>query len=288
MPAVAQGSELGRLQEMSLDGARLAYLEAGPAEAEPVLLLHGYPSNHRIWRHQVEALSGSHRVYAPDLLGWGASEQPLGLQFDYDTEVERLGRLLDGLGLERVNLIAHDYGGFLSLGFCQRHPERVARLALLNTRAQGSFVPRWYALFGGLCLIGRLPLLRSLAAALPLAAFHRRALAPLERKGVVDRELIESYLAPMRTRPGRRWLLHFFGEYGIAPRPELRDRLAEIGCPTAIVWGRRDQYIALETPLELAREIPGAELTLIDEAGHFVPEERPERVNRALLELLGR
>ena len=276
------------MRDAIVDGARLAYREAGPADAEPVVLVHGYPSNHRIWRHQIEALRGDHRVIAPDLLGWGTSEQPLGLRYDYDEEVERLGRTLDALGLGRVNLFAHDYGGFLSLGFAQRHPERVARLALLNTRAQGSFVRRWYATFGAVSLVGRAPGLRALAARLPWAAINATGLRYLVRRGAATPELLESYLGPLRTLHGRRWLLRFFGDYRVDVRRELRERLGEIGCPTAIVWGRRDSYIPFSTPLELEREIPGAKLTTIDDAGHFVTEESPERVTAALRELLAR
>jgi pimeloyl-ACP methyl ester carboxylesterase len=67
---------------------------------------------------------------------------PLGLRFDYATEVARLGRLLDALDCPAVNLAGHDYGGFLALGFAQDHPGRVRRLALLNTRAHATFTPR--------------------------------------------------------------------------------------------------------------------------------------------------
>jgi pimeloyl-ACP methyl ester carboxylesterase len=70
--------------------------------------------------------------------------------------VERVGRLLDALGLEAVDLFGHDYGGFLSLGFVQSNPGRVRRLAILNSRAQGTFVPRWYAVFG-LCTLEERP-----------------------------------------------------------------------------------------------------------------------------------
>ncbi|MGH2923198.1 MAG: alpha/beta fold hydrolase, partial [Solirubrobacterales bacterium] len=191
--ASGTGSADGGMRTAVVDGARLAYREAGPPEGEPVVLLHGYPSNHRIWRHQIAALRSDHRVIAPDLLGWGDSEQPLDLRFDYDAEVERVGRMLDALGLGRVNLFAHDYGGFLALGFVQRHPDRVSRLALLNTRAQGSFVPRWYLAFGAVSVAGRIPGVRAVAARVPLAAINARALAPLQRRGAVDSELISSY-----------------------------------------------------------------------------------------------
>lgn len=172
-----------RPRTVTVDGARVACWEAGPPDAEPVVLLHGYPADHRCWRHQVPPLSARHRVITPDLLGWGASDRPLHLSFDYDTEVARVGRLLDALDLDSVNLVGHDYGGFLSLGFTQNHPDRVRRLALLNTRAHGTFTRRWYAVFGLLGLLGRNPLLSGPARHLPYAALHRRSLAPLVRAG---------------------------------------------------------------------------------------------------------
>jgi pimeloyl-ACP methyl ester carboxylesterase len=278
----------GTLRSVRLDGARLAYWEAGPADGEPVVLLHGYPANHRCWRHQIGALSEGHRVVAPDLLGWGESERPLGLRFDYETEVARVGRLLDALGIESANLFGHDYGGFLSLGFVQANPSRVRRLAILNSRAQGTFVPRWYATFGLITLMGRTPGVRALAARLPLATMNRSGLASLVKRDHIDRELLESYVGWMEEPQGRRWLLHFFGDYRVRARPELRYRLGEIGCPTAVVWGRRDAYISDEVPQELASEIPGAQLTLLEGAGHFVMEERPDEVTDALLRLLER
>jgi pimeloyl-ACP methyl ester carboxylesterase len=271
-----------------VDGARLAYLEAGPPDGEPVVLLHGYPANHRCWRHQIEALAEAHRVVAPDLLGWGESDRPLHLDFDYETEVGRLGRVLDALGLESANLFAHDYGGFLSLGFAEANPGRVRRLAILNSRAQRTFVPRWYLAFGLATVVGRTPALRSLAARLPWAEANRRGLAHLVERGHIDRELLESYVGWMDRPEGRRWLLHFFGNYRVPARPELRARLGEIDCPTAIVWGGDDAYLRPEIALELAARIPDSELTMLEGAGHFVMEERPDEVSAALLRLLRR
>ena len=276
------------LQSTQVDGVRLAYREAGSRDHEPVVLVHGYPANHRCWRHQIPVLAQSHRVLAVDLIGWGNSERPRSLAFDYDTEVDRLGRVLDALGLAQVNLFGHDYGGFLSLGFAQRHPHRVRRLAILNSRAQGTFVPRWYATFALVGLLGRAPGLRTLAARLPLGAMNRRGMAALVSDGTLEPALLDDYVGWMADREGARWLLHFFAEYSVRRRPELSDGLAQIGCPTAVVWGRLDRYLPTAIAQELAAEIPSAELTMIDEAGHFVMEERPSAVTDALLRLLAR
>ncbi|MFV0135775.1 alpha/beta fold hydrolase [Streptomyces sp. HMX87] len=270
-----------------VDGARVAYWESGPADGEPVLLLHGYPANHHCWRHQAPALArAGHRVVAPDLLGWGRSDRPTHLPFDYDTEAARIGVLLDALGIEAVNLVGHDYGGFLALGFTQSHPGRVRRLALLNSRAQSTFVPRWYAAFGLISLTGRIPALHPLLSRLPLARIHRRSLTPLVHGGHLDEDGLNGYIDWMRTREGRRWLAHYFGDYRVTVRPELRRRLGDITCPTAIIWGRADTYLRPAIATELAERIPHAELTMLDDTGHWVMDERPAEVTRALKELL--
>ncbi|GAA4821900.1 alpha/beta hydrolase [Streptomyces ziwulingensis] len=272
-----------------VDGARVAYWEAGPPDAEPVLLLHGYPANHHCWRHQIPPLARTHRVIAPDLLGWGESDHPTHLPFDYETEVARVGRLLDALGIDSATLVGHDYGGFLALGFTQAHPDRVRRLALLNSRAQSSFSGQWYAVFTFLTLAGRTPVLRSSAARLlPLSALHRRAFAPLVRAGHLDPRTLAGYVDWMDTPEGGRWLLHFFSHYRTAPRPDLRRGLDRITCPTAVIWGRADSYLSPDIATELATRIPRAELTMPADVGHWVMDERPDTVSDALLRLLAR
>lgn len=288
MSTQGPGAREIRGRSVVVDGARMAYWESGPSDGEPVLLLHGYPASHHCWRHQFPALARQHRVIAPDLLGWGRSERPLHLRFDYDTETARIGRLLDALGIDAVNLVGHDYGGFLSLGFVQTQPDRVRRLAILNSRAQSTFVPRWYLAFGLSTLAGRTPVLRALMARLPFVALHRRSFGALVRHGHVDADLLDTYIGWMDTREGRRWLVRFFSEYRVTARPELRRRLGEISCPTAIVWGRADAYLRPAIATELAERIPPAELTMLDDAGHWVMDERPAEVTAALEMLLAR
>lgn len=109
-------------------------VEAG--DGEPVLLLHGYPESASCWRHQIPALAQRHRVIAVDWPGFGRSDPP-DTPATYENEVGRLDCLVDSLGLRRFNLVAHDYGAFLGLGYVLRHPQKVMRLAVLNSRAQG-------------------------------------------------------------------------------------------------------------------------------------------------------
>ncbi|WP_081617548.1 alpha/beta fold hydrolase [Amycolatopsis methanolica] len=189
------------------------------------------------------ALAEHHRVLALDWLGWGASERRTDLRFDYDTEVAHLGRVLDALGIGDVNLFGHDYGGFLALGFAQRHPERVRRLAILNSRAHRTFVPAWYAVFSRAGSLGRSPLAGAFAKVLPLAGIKDAALRKPLRDGVFDRETLDDYLGWMRDPEGARWVLHCFSQYRVPARADLAAGLGDIPCPTAIVWGTGDDYL---------------------------------------------
>ncbi|WP_063037121.1 alpha/beta fold hydrolase [Nocardia pseudovaccinii] len=275
-----QAESTFELREVTVDGARLRYVDVG--QGDPLVLLHGWPESHAAWRHQIGPLALSRRVIAPDWLGWGASDRDTNLSCDYDSEVERIGRMLDALGLERVDLACHDYGGFLGLGFLQRHPERVRRFAILNSRGQGIFTPPYYVLFGLLTVLARTALLRPLVTARAIQWVHRVGLAPYVRNGSFDSQQLRRYLAVLDTGAGRRWNAHFWSGYRVRIRPELAAGLGAISCPTTVIWGDRDPAIPFRTARELAEAIPYATLVRIDGGNHFIMEERPDEVTEAL------
>ncbi|TXI54261.1 alpha/beta fold hydrolase [Mycolicibacterium mageritense] len=259
------------------------HVETG--EGEPVLLLHGYPQSASCWRHQIPALAAHHRVIAPDWPGFGRSGPP-DSPATYDAEVDRIGHIADSFGLDRFNLVAHDYGGFLGLGFTLRNPERVNRFALLNSRAHGVFRPWFYQFSRG----QRWAVTHTPAAArrLPLRRIHRFFLRPYRQMGCWDQPLETEYLGWMNTASGRQTFIDFFTHYHLPVVPWLADGLRTITCPTAIIWGDRDRYIPVQTAEELADGIPNATLTRLRGADHYVMEERPDEVTAALLELLAR
>jgi pimeloyl-ACP methyl ester carboxylesterase len=266
-----------------LNKMKAYHLEAG--EGEPILLLHGYPQSASCWRHQIPALAARYRVIAADWPGFGRSAPP-DSPATYDAEVERIGRLADSFGLDRFNLVAHDYGGFLGLGYVLRHPDRIIRLALLNTRAHNIFRPWFYRFsLGQRWAATHAP---AIVRRLPLRRFHHLALRPYRTLGCFDDALEDEYLGRMDTPRGRRAFVDFFTNYHVPAVPELADGLGRIDCPTAVIWGDRDRYIPFATARELAERIPGASLTRLTGGDHYIMEERPDEVTAALLELLAR
>jgi pimeloyl-ACP methyl ester carboxylesterase len=270
--------------EVRVDGARVHYVEAG--QGEPVLLLHGYPQSHLCWRKQIPVLAARHRVIAPDWPGFGRSEACISPPPTYDVEVGRIALLAERLGLSRFNLIAHDYGGFLGLGHTLRHPGSVLRLALLNSRAHGTFRPGYYDFSQRVHWIANQRIARALASTLPIGRLHRRGLRRYRALGCFDAAIEDEYLGWMDAPAGRARYFHFFAHYPVPTIAALAAGLPGIACPTAIIWGERDPYIPRATPRELATRIPNATLTSLADADHFVMEERPVEVNTALQRLL--
>jgi pimeloyl-ACP methyl ester carboxylesterase len=192
------------------------------------------------------------------------------------------------LGWQRFNLLAHDYGGFVGLGYVIRHPERVLRFAVLNSRAHGIFRPWFYRFSLGQHWIATHPVASAAARQLPMATLHHLALARYRKIGCFDTALKAEYLGWMKTPQGRRTFWEFFAHYSVAVVPWLAEGLAAVRCPVAVIWGDRDPYIPFDTARELADRMPHATLTRLRGADHYVMEERPREVTEALSALLSR
>lgn len=276
----------GTRREVVVDGHRVVVVERGGGE--PCVLLHGYPQSHWCWRHLVAPLAETHRVLAPDWLGWGDSSRAPGAAAPFESETTRLARLLDALGLTRVKLIAHDYGGFIALGFAARHSERLRRLAILNTRAHATFPCAPFLQFGLLATLARLPGGRAVYRRLPLGALHRRALRRYCANGSWAAADLERYVRALDDTAGRLCLAEFYAHYRLRARPALLVGAAALRVPAAVIWGDADPYCPWPIAEALAAAMPGAVLTRVRGADHYVMEERPAEVLAALRALLAR
>ncbi len=113
-------------------GLRMHVVEAGPPDGDPVLVLHGWPQHWYQWRHQIPALAGAgYRVIVPDLRGFGESEAPP-KGYDKENMATDVLNLMDTMGLERVKLLGHDWGGWIGFILCVRAPERFEKYVALN------------------------------------------------------------------------------------------------------------------------------------------------------------
>src|ERR1700730_9125742 len=123
-------------RDFARDGLRLHYLDEG--SGEPVVMVHGNPTWSFYYRNLVEALSGQYRTIALDQIGCGLSDKADDSKYSYTLEsrVADLEALLDHLEVDReITLVVHDWGGMIGMTYAARHPERIARLVILNTAA---------------------------------------------------------------------------------------------------------------------------------------------------------
>ena len=265
-------------------GLRFHVAEAGAGD--PVVLVHGWPQHWWMWRHVVPLLAPHARLVMIDLRGFGWSDAPPGA-YDKQTLADDLLAVLDALGLDRVCLMAHDWGAWSGFLACLAAPERFAAfLALGSPRPGGRPSARqlrevWrfgYQLAIAAPILGqrRVADQRFVARVIMAGAVQRQAWTP------DDLRMFSAVLAePARARASVRLYRTFLArEVARSPRGRLR-------VPTRIVLGDRDPAIPtvlLDGAQENAEDVS---IEIVPECGHFVPEEHPELVAQRARERFG-
>lgn len=247
----------------------LAFREAGPADGPVALLIHGYPNSSYLWRDVLPAVADAGwRAVAPDLPGYGDSE--LGDRAGtWEEHVEALEGFVAEHGLAPVALVVHDWGGLIGLRWACDHPERVRALVISDT----GFFPdgRWHGLAEAMRTPGELDAMIEDMDRAGLEGLLRQA-EPGATPEAVD-EYWKGFATPERRRA--HLALYRSGDFEkLAPYTGCLDAL---GVPTLILWGAKDDFAPVAGAHRFAREIPHAQLTVLDEAGHFLMEDAPER-----------
>ena len=276
--------------ELRANGIRFAALAAGPEEGPLVVLLHGFPELGRSWRHQLPALgSAGFRAIAPDLRGYGRTDRRG--PYDVATLAADVADLVRAARRERAVLVGHDWGGTIAWAAAHRHADRVERLAVLNaphpkvmraelraSREQRRR-SRYMAFF-------RLPWLPERL----LARGRGRGVAEALRRGShvraawPDAEL-ERYREAFSRPSDLAGPLEY---YRTAFRERFPPLPGPVTVPVLVLWGMHDRFLgpALADEGRLRRYAPEVRVVRIEDAGHFLQNEAPERVNRELLEWL--
>lgn len=265
-----------RHRTATVDGQRIFYREAGDPRRPTLVLLHGFPTSSHMFRNLIADLADEYHLVAPDHIGFGESAAPAVTDFDYsfETLTRYTLRLLDQLQLDRFALYLHDYGAPIGLRIASRQPERVTGLIIQSGNAYlDGFTPFWEPLFAH--AKDRRPHEEAVRALLRPEATRWQY-----THGVPDDRL--DHLAPqawvldqaLLDRPGNQEIqLQLFWDYqfNLDAYPAFQQYFRRHQPPTLVTWGRNDEIFGADGATAYARDLPQAEIHLLD-AGHFALE----------------
>jgi pimeloyl-ACP methyl ester carboxylesterase len=262
-------------REIDLPAGRIRYREAG--EGKPVVFVHGYLVDGRLWDGVVDRLSDRCRCIAPD---WPIGAQQIAMKPDADLTpygiAAAIDSLLEKLDLEDVTIVGNDSGGAMSQVLVTRHPQRIGRLVLTNCDTHENFPP---GIFKTMPPIAKLPGgMALLAAPFRIPALARAAFKPFTRTKIPD-ELVASWMRPGLHDPAvkhdvKKVTVGMNKRYTL----EAAEKLRSSELPILLTWAPGDKLFPISYAERLARETPNARIVEIPDANTFVPLDQPQRL----------
>ncbi|HEU4972435.1 MAG TPA: haloalkane dehalogenase [Gaiellaceae bacterium] len=272
------GFEPGYVEQ---DGLRMHYVEEGLGA--PVLLLHGEPTWAFLYRKMIPSISRVARVVAPDYLGFGRSDKPTRIEdYSYDFHYGSIERLADALDLRDATVVVQDWGGPVGLRLAVEHPERIARLVILNTGigAGRAPSPEWLRFREFMRRVGS-----------DLVPGQLVRLSCLTDPGD---DVIEAYNAPFPTPESKAGVLAFpelvpteIDHPSAAKMLEVRAALESWERPALVLFSDSDPIFSTVAAEHMASRIPGAgPAEIVVGASHFLQEEKGEEVAARIVRFL--
>jgi haloalkane dehalogenase len=232
-----------------------------------------------MWRQLLPALAATgRRAIAPDLPGYGDSAPDT--PGTWERHVAACERFRTAVGLDRVVIVVHDWGGLIGLRWACDHADAVAGLVISNT----GFFPdvEWHELGRALRTTGQGEAL--------IDSVSRDGLAALlgNLAHAIDDRVIDEYWKAFESEEGRRGMLELFRSGDLEKLEPYEGRLAALEVPTLVIWGENEEYTPSAGAERFGREIPHAEVVMIENAGHFLWDDQPEACAREVVGFLTR
>jgi 2-hydroxymuconate-semialdehyde hydrolase len=265
---VIANPEIG--QSIVANGIRINYHDVG--SGHPALLIHGSGpgvSGWANWRMTIPVLSQVSRVIVPDMVGFGFTDRPEGVQYNLDNWVAQVIGLLDALKIEQTDLVGNSFGGALALALAIRHPQRVRRLVLMGSAGVH------FELTDGLDLAwGYTPSIANMRKLLDVFAYDRNLvtdeLAELRYKASIQPGFQEAF-SSMFPAPRQN---------GVKALMSKEEDIRALPHDTLVIHGREDQIIPLANSVTLANWIPRSQLHVFGRCGHWTQIEHAARFNK--------
>lgn len=271
-----------------VDGYRMHYVDEGPKDAPPLLMVHGNPTWSFYYRNLVAGLSDQYRAIAVDHLGCGLSDKPADYDYCLQNRIDCLAELVESLDLREVTLVAHDWGGSIGVGTLQKLRHRFKRIVLFNTAA---FPPPYIPFRIRVC---RWPLVGKLG----LQGFNLFAKAAItmatERPDGLPKQVADGLLAPYDSWANRIATYKFVKDIPLSASHKTWNVLKEMeaglpeldSMPIKLIWGMKDWCFRPECLDRFESHWPNADVTKFENGGHYIVEDEPEKVVSLVREFL--
>lgn len=261
----------------SIDGVKMFYREAGPANAPVVLLLHGFPTSSHMFRNLIPLLADRYRIIAPDYPGYGQSDAPDRAKFKYTfgTYADMVDTLVSQLGAKRYALYLMDYGAPVGYRLALKHPERVSGLIIQNGNAYEEGLREFWDPIKVYWKDGSRKSREAIGGLVTLETTIFQY-----TDGVADRTRISPdnwvHDQALLDRPGNREIqLDLLYDYrtNVPLYPQFQRFFRERKPPAIIVWGKNDKIFPEAGAHPYRRDLPEVEFHLLD-TGHFALEDK--------------
>ena len=277
-------------QRAQVDGVGIFYREAGPKDAPTIVLLHGFPSSSRMFDTLIPLLATRYHLIAPDYPGFGQSDAPSPAQYRYtfDGLAETTNALLEQLKIDRYFLYMQDYGGPVGFRIMVKHPERIRGIVVQNANAyKEGLGAKWTGIAQYWADPKAHPEIFKAFSSLEGAKQRHIAGSPHPERYNPDTWTDEYAIL---SRPDEQEIqadLLFDYQTNVASYPQWQAWLREHKPPTLVMWGRYDLSFITPGALAFKRDVPDAEVHLLD-AGHFALDEKVDEIAALTIDFLER
>ncbi|MGH2795040.1 MAG: alpha/beta fold hydrolase, partial [Actinomycetota bacterium] len=269
------------LKEVHLPQGTIRYRDTG--HGQPIVFVHGFMVDGRLWRKVTPLLEHDHRCIAPD---WpiGSHEVPMNRDADVSPPgvAKMIADFIEALGLENVTLVGNDSGGALTQIVAAEHPKRIGRIVLTNCDAYDNFPPKG---FRWLTKAANIPgFVYEMAQPMRLKSFRNGPLAfgHLAKHGL-DQEILEGWCRPgIRSRAIRRDIRKFLRELKPEHTLSAAAKLKRFDKPALIAWAAEEKLFPFSYAERLASDLPNARLVKIADSWAFIPEDQPQQLADAI------
>lgn len=266
---------------IEVDGINVYYRNSA-GKGPCLVLLHGIPTDSNLWDGVYPLIEDSYSVYAFDLLGFGKSGKPDSSEINIKYQAVFFADVFDRLGLKDIILVGHDIGGGIAQIMAVENPKNIKAVVLMDSACYDSWPIE---------LLKAEKKINMLFENLPEDVIHELFVKYI-KGGLYNKEraeeVAEKYWKYINDSHGAQNFVRAVGSFDSRYTMEIAPLLYKIDIPVLILWGRYDTYLKLSCAYRLSEDIKKSMVEIIDCAGHFLPEDRPDEIVEAIKSFLNK